>query len=146
MDPIHDEVVHWRFESTTDVNNQSVISELWTGDWWREEQAKAGQENILVIILYSDETSTSFAGKSVNPIYMSLGNLPMSFRNHISGKRLLGFLPTIKPIKAFRQDPDVHRFRKEVQSQALQSITIVRHFFSLFVRFEMNACGSCFKK
>ena len=58
-----------------------IISEMWTADWWKEQQDEVGQfEKILALILYVDETNVTFNGRNVHPVYISLGNLHVDFR------------------------------------------------------------------
>ena len=58
-----------------------VISELWSADWWKDEQAKLPPySSILAVIFYVDETNVTFQGRNVHPIYVTLGNLHVEYR------------------------------------------------------------------
>ena len=58
-----------------------VVGEMWTADWWKEQQAAVGPyEKILALIIYVDETNVTFNGRNVHPVYISLGNLHVDFR------------------------------------------------------------------
>ena len=58
-----------------------VLGEMWTGEWWRDEQVLVGKyEKLLAIILYVDETNVTFNGRNVHPVYISLGNLHVEYR------------------------------------------------------------------
>ena len=58
-----------------------VFGEMWTAEWWRDQQAQIGKyEKILAIIVYVDETNVTFNGRNVHPVYISLGNLHVEYR------------------------------------------------------------------
>ena len=58
-----------------------VLGEMWTGEWWRDQQVLVGKyEKLLAIILYVDETNVTFNGRNVHPVYISLGNLHVEYR------------------------------------------------------------------
>jgi len=63
------------------VTGAQVYCEMWSGNWWKRQQdALAPGAKILAFILYVDETHVTYNGRSMHPIYMSLGNLHLSFR------------------------------------------------------------------
>ena len=65
----------------SDVTGARIYSELWTANWWKRLQDNLGPDsNILVPLFYMDETPVSYNGRNMHPIYLSLGNLHVSFR------------------------------------------------------------------
>ena len=63
------------------LTNLDVYGELWTGDWWKEQQAELGNDAmILALIFYADETNVTFNGRNMHPVYVSLGNLHVEYR------------------------------------------------------------------
>ena len=59
----------------------NVYSELWSADWWKEQQAELGKDAlILALIIYADETNVTFNGRNMHPVYISLGNLHVEYR------------------------------------------------------------------
>src|SRR5256884_4828511 len=92
-----------------DVNGIRIFGEVYEGNWWLEtEKTLPPLNHLLFIILYSDATTFNGLGKtSGHPVFLTLGNLPNSFRNSPEAKVLLGFLPKvqdsgIKTTDAFR--------------------------------------------
>ena len=96
--------------------------------------------NILAFILYVDETHVTYNGRNMHPIYMSLANLHLSFRyvlytltwklyntqiyrQKLSGKRLLGFLPSVSVLTKYRSSSKVTLFKRLVLRKALAFVT-----------------------
>jgi hypothetical protein len=118
-DPILQAAAKWRYQPPAE-GQAIVFNDMISGDWWKHQQEEVGDCDILSVILYCDETSMSFAGKSVYPVYLSLGNLPMHHRTSIAGKRLLGFLPTISAVSAFQDAPELTEYRRKVLDRSFQ--------------------------
>jgi hypothetical protein len=92
-----------------DADGIRIFGEVYEGNWWLEtEKTLPPLNHLLSIILYSDATTFDGLGKtSGHPVFLTLGNLPNSFRNSPEAKVLLGFLPKvqdsgIKTTDAFR--------------------------------------------
>ena len=109
----------WRYAECSNDSCERIFSEPWTGDWWKSEQSLVGSRNILAIIMYCDETSTSFAGKTLYPVYLSLANLPVHIRNSIAGKKLVGFLPEVSVVSSFTGTEPVRVYCREVSSSQI---------------------------
>ena len=63
------------------TTNIRQFGEMWTGDWWKKQQQQVhATANILVPIIYMDETPVTHNGRNLHPIYMSLGNLYLDSR------------------------------------------------------------------
>jgi Plavaka transposase len=79
-------------------DSERIFGEPYESDWWLEtEKTLPPLNNLLSIILYSDATTFDGLGKtSGHPVFLTLGNLPNSFRNSPEAKVLLGFLPKIQ--------------------------------------------------
>ena len=75
-----------------------IFGEVYEGNWWLEtEKTLPPLNHLLSIILYSDATTFDGLGKtSGHPVFLTLGNLPNSFRNSPEAKVLLGFLPKVQ--------------------------------------------------
>ena len=78
----HKHHVQWQYSPEyLVVGHAQVYCELWSANWWKRELEAVGPDaKILAFILYVDETNVTFNGRSMHPIYMSLGNLHLSFR------------------------------------------------------------------
>jgi hypothetical protein len=80
-DPVIAESLVWKFSWCTNQDGQRSIGELHTGDWWREQQLALGEDaNILAVIVYADETTINLKGRSLHPVYLTLGNIPWEYR------------------------------------------------------------------
>jgi len=66
-----------------DVDGIRIFGEVYEGNWWLEtEKTLPPLNHLLSIILYSDATTFDGLGKtSGHPVFLTLGNLPNSFRN-----------------------------------------------------------------
>ncbi|RHZ77257.1 hypothetical protein Glove_183g58 [Diversispora epigaea] len=86
----------FRYENSK-IEDEKSYGEQNSGNWWkRAERSISNHANILLIILYSDVTTTDTLGKSsLHPIYVSLGNIPTWRRNKEDVKQLLGYLPIL---------------------------------------------------
>ena len=63
------------------VSKVRQYGEMWTGEWWRRQHADLPDgANILVPIIYVDETPVTHNGRNMHPVYMSLGNLYVDAR------------------------------------------------------------------
>lgn len=90
-----------------------TYKELYHSNWWkRHGQA---EQNIVAVIVYSDATTINFRGRSMHPVYVTLGNFPRNVRNSIQGKRLLGFIPIVCAHKAYRNREAVKAYRRKVR-------------------------------
>ena len=78
----HAEFARFRYDADPHpLTNLDVYGELWTGDWWKEQQAELGNDAmILALIFYADETNVTFNGRKMHPAYISLGNLHVEYR------------------------------------------------------------------
>ena len=78
----HAEFAQFRYDADPHpLTNLDVYGELWTGDWWKEQQAELGNDAmILALIFYADETNVTFNGRNMHPVYISLGNLHVEYR------------------------------------------------------------------
>ncbi len=80
-DPLLARSLVWRFSWCANQQGHRTVGELHTGDWWREQQQQLGQDaNILAEIIYADETTINLKGRSLHPVYITLGNIPWEFR------------------------------------------------------------------
>ena len=78
----HGEHAIYQFaEDTHPTSGIRQFGEMWTANWWRSQQLELHEDaNILVPILYVDETPVTHNGRNMHPIYMSLGNLYVESR------------------------------------------------------------------
>ncbi|KZT61055.1 hypothetical protein CALCODRAFT_416641, partial [Calocera cornea HHB12733] len=72
---------------------------MWTGNWWHRMQGQLPPGATLIpYIIATDKTQlTQFTGNRQGyPIYMTIGNLPITVRRTISTRAyvLIGYLPT----------------------------------------------------
>jgi hypothetical protein len=104
-------------QSHDDQGDRAFVSELHTAGWWAREEAQLNNPNsrLLVVIINCDETPVTMTGRKVFPVYLSCGNLPRWFRQKASGWTLLGFLPVIRSVKAFKNSELVRSYRRQVK-------------------------------
>jgi hypothetical protein len=78
----HAQHAQFKFKLERDpITGSRIYNELWTGEWWRHQQANLGpKKNVLAIIPYMDETPVTLNGRNMHPVYVSLGNLHTTFR------------------------------------------------------------------
>jgi hypothetical protein len=77
----HSVNAHFSYVDNATEPATQVLGELWTGEWWRDQQVLVGTyEKLLAIIIYVDETNVTFNGRNVHPVYISLGNLHVEYR------------------------------------------------------------------
>jgi len=83
-----------------DADGIRIFGEVYEENWWLETEKTLPPLNYLLsIILYSDATTFDGLGKtSGHPVFLTLGNLPNSFRNSPEAKVLLGFLPKVQDL------------------------------------------------
>jgi hypothetical protein len=118
-DPILTDACFWRAKHQGDTESQRVFSELNTGTWWEREQRNLGtNSNILALIFASDETLVTMNGRSVHPVYVTLGNLPNHLRNQASAKRLYGFMPRFLVASGFKNSDLVRRYRRQIRMKS----------------------------
>jgi hypothetical protein len=121
----HAPYLHWNFSEEHTVDGVSAdaegesrfFSELWTTDWWRDEEKKlpCSQGNILAVMLSSDETHVTLTGRKMHPLYVYCGNYHRWFKSRQSGWALLGFLPVIRACKGYSNHAGVRQYRRLVK-------------------------------
>ncbi len=122
----HAEFIHWQFEPDLNTNGKRIYSELWSSEWWNNEQASlpCGREGkILAICLASDETLVTLGDRKVHPVYVFCGNVHRWYKNHGTSWSLLGFLPVIKCPKTVSSRPLVREYKRLVYRWAIGQIT-----------------------
>ncbi|KAG9074450.1 hypothetical protein FRC06_010682, partial [Ceratobasidium sp. 370] len=82
----------------TDGESMQAWEELWHGKlWWNLQDSIRKDQCVLYLVIYIDETNVSkIGGVKVWPIYMWVGNLPVSIhkrRGEKGGGTLIGYLP-----------------------------------------------------
>ena len=137
----HAEYLHWYFEPAVGEDLLRNYNEMWTGDWWEEEEAAlpcSGKGRILAICIATDETHVTLAGKKLYPIYLFLGNYHRWFKNKGSGWALLGFQPVITSRKGHANRTAVRRYKREVRRWVMDKLTeeirVHEHGFVIDVR------------
>eukprot|EP00301_Raphidiophrys_heterophryoidea_P015780 c24618_g1_i1.p1 GENE.c24618_g1_i1~~c24618_g1_i1.p1 ORF type:complete len:150 (-),score=6.53 c24618_g1_i1:359-808(-) len=90
--------------------------------WWQSQQAQAGNAPLLAVIMYADETTFNLEWGKVHPVYVTLGNLPISIRNKPEGKRLYGFIPVIKPRARYGSNKKARLFALQTLQQAFSHL------------------------
>ena len=117
------------------------VSELWTGDWWRDTEhmlpcfSSDEIRRILAVGIATDETAITLTGiyfrninyfpitetwllfitgRKLHPVYAFSFNYGMWWRSKRSGWALLGFIPVIRPLVAFASSVHVRKYRRLV--------------------------------
>ncbi len=80
-DPELNKYFKWHYEEERDHIGERQVSDMWTGNWWKNQQVQLGQATkILAIIFSMDETPVTYNGRNLHPVYMTLGNIPFDLR------------------------------------------------------------------
>ncbi|RIB20124.1 hypothetical protein C2G38_2180082 [Gigaspora rosea] len=84
--------------STDKVSGERQYSDMFDSDWWRNvEQNIPIGAHVIPIIIYSDATQCDRLGKtSKHPVFMKLGNIPLTRHNKVDAKVLLGYIPNLE--------------------------------------------------
>ncbi len=137
-DPVHAQYCQWRYKAAYRPKprivqqpfigprqHEQYYSEVWTGKRWREIEVElygSGGGPILFLIFSADGTPVSMSGRSVHSVYVTLGNLYRCFRQKAAGRKLVGFIPTIRPTKAYTNDTSIREYRRKVKRWAWEEI------------------------
>jgi hypothetical protein len=145
----HKPYLHFYYEHQKTLNGDEpdengkarLITELWTADWWREQQlhnTPGGNGALFVPMLSTDETVVTMTGRKWQPVYAFVGNYHCWFRQQNTGWALLGFLPVIRAIKAFQDHPLVLEYRRLTKkwgiSQLFESVIQKKNGFPLSIQ------------
>ncbi len=111
-------------ESPCEDGTERLLTELNTANWWRDEQRQLplGNGDILCIILSSDATHMTSTGWSLHPMYVCLGNIPRWWRQKPTGWSIIGFLPVIRVVKAFKDTEEVKQYRRDVGHWVMEEV------------------------
>jgi hypothetical protein len=89
-----------QFASTTSYQEREtgdgslLYSEVTSGQWFKEVEQNVSPSKVLAIIPYVDGVNVDFFDSiSMIPLVITLGNLERKYRNQLSGKRLVAFIP-----------------------------------------------------
>ena len=79
----HADTIEWHATQRSDEQGQRVYGELHECDWW----AQQGPRKILCLLAATDATCVTGmgAGRSMHPVYLTLGNLPLDVRLEYQG-------------------------------------------------------------
>jgi Plavaka transposase len=115
--PEHAKWMIWSAAPVLNDIGDRLYSELHTADWWERQQnmLPGSDPHILACIISSDETPTTMTGRKVCPVYATCGNLPLWHRQKPGGLILIGFIPIIRPLKAFSNSQAVRSYRRNVK-------------------------------
>jgi hypothetical protein len=118
-----------RREYTGGDTRERVYSEMCTGDWWWETQAKLPNgATILPLVCSSDETHlTNFSGdQKAWPLYLTIGNLDSVVRNKPSylAYVVIALLPVPPKFQGISKSDD-DQLRREAQAALFQVATHV---------------------
>ncbi|KAI9324725.1 hypothetical protein BDR26DRAFT_903350 [Obelidium mucronatum] len=119
-------VMLFEFDKKVGVDGKRVYGEYNTGSWWeRQVLSLPHLAKLLAVEVYSDATQLDGGGKvSEHPIYLSLSNIPLSFRNKPKSKVLVAFVE--KPwqkLSRVERDNDSHReFVRDMYHLTYQTI------------------------
>ncbi|KAI0087258.1 hypothetical protein BDY19DRAFT_893576, partial [Irpex rosettiformis] len=88
----------------TDTSQKNrLYHDMHTGKWWWTTQEKLEKQRpgatIIPVIIASDKTQvTLFGGKTMYPVYITIGNIPKELRRKVSQQAqiLLAYLPTTR--------------------------------------------------
>ncbi|KAG8716653.1 hypothetical protein FRC08_009076 [Ceratobasidium sp. 394] len=111
---------------TSKKQDERVYGEMWTGDWWWEEQEKLkdkGAVTIAPLIIATDQTKLSVmcGGQVAYPVYLTLGNINKHWRRKSSKRAmvLLGYLP-VEAFEDVENDEERRRLKAELVHRSME--------------------------
>ncbi|KAF8600368.1 hypothetical protein BDV93DRAFT_418149, partial [Ceratobasidium sp. AG-I] len=113
---------------TSKRRNKRVYSEMWTANWWWEEQMKLRQKGVATIvplILATDQTMLSImcGGQAAYPVYLTLGNISKHWRRKPSKRTmvLLGYLP-VEAFEDVEDDEERRRMKADLIHRSMEKM------------------------
>ncbi|CAG8831657.1 3854_t:CDS:2, partial [Gigaspora margarita] len=84
--------------STDKVFSKCQYSDMFDSNWWKNvEQNIPIGAHVMPIIIYSDATQCNRLDKtSKHPVFIILGNIPLTRRNKVDTKVLLDYIPSLE--------------------------------------------------
>jgi hypothetical protein len=91
----------WRYSPKFQFSEEPesrLFGDLMSSNWARDTEREL-RHDVLAIILNVDDTRLHSIGGECTPVYMTIGNAAIEWRNTWRGKRLLGFIPTVNNVR-----------------------------------------------
>ena len=115
-------LLHLGYSAKTDpLDGSQLYSEMWTGDWWRQEENKLelGQD-LLALMFHFDETP--FWKRSVAPLFLSLGNLPAADRRRHDMMPVVAYVPKLTGLEYEKGTSKFRRAKRLLVHAVLQYV------------------------
>ncbi|KAF8595491.1 hypothetical protein BDV93DRAFT_574950 [Ceratobasidium sp. AG-I] len=113
---------------TSKRRGNRVYSEMWTANWWWDEQMKLrhkGAVTIVPLILATDQTMLSImcGGQAAYPVYLTLGNINKHWRRKPSKRTmvLLGYLP-VEAFEDVEDDDERRRMKADLIHRSMEKM------------------------
>lgn len=139
-DRIGKQVLHFNpvttYHGTQRTNQNILYKDLVSGMWWKEMdhflqntvyqgQLQSIKPCVLAVLPYLDGVSVDFFDSiSMLPLVITVGNLDRDYRNYLSGKRLLAFIPNPSDmeirVKTTNRKGDVSHYRQVILNKCLE--------------------------
>jgi hypothetical protein len=88
------QALHFRSITSYEGEESILYNDISSGQWFKEVEDLIRPSKVLAIIPYLDGVNVDFFDSiSMVPVVVTLGNLERKYRNQLSGKRLVAFLP-----------------------------------------------------
>jgi hypothetical protein len=107
--------LHFSFNRCFDASSRErTYGEMWTGEWWEcvQRRPEAAGRSIVAIILHIDDTPV--AGKSLTPVNVTVGNLPMAVRRTQGAVRAFAYIPALEGNERERNTENFRQMRREL--------------------------------
>ena len=97
-----------------------VYDEMWTGSWWEAAVERHPGHHIIPVIIHVDDTPVG--GRSVTPVYVTVGNLPKRLRSKKSGMEPVAYIPPLEASEAERNREEFRLRRRAFLHACIKEI------------------------
>jgi len=119
-DPARAPHLVWGFHRDLTPRGVRVFSEMWTGDWWHDAALRHPGRDVLGVLLHIDDTPV--AGRSVTPVYITVGNLPRRLRQQDGAMEPVAYFPVLQGTDRERTSESFRRRRRAYLHDALKVV------------------------
>ena len=115
-------LLHFGYTPERDaVDGSPKYSEMWTAEWWRQEELKLKiLQDLLAILLHYDETP--YWKKSVAPVCLSIGNASAALRRRHDMMPVVAYVPKLVGLENEKKTPQYRRTKRLLLHAILQYV------------------------
>lgn len=115
-------LLHFGYTQERDaVDGSPKYSEMWTAEWWRQEERKLKiLQDLLAILLHYDETP--YWKRSVAPVCLSIGNASAALRRRHDMMPVVAYVPKLVGLENEKKTPQFRRTKRLLLHAILQYV------------------------